>query len=79
MLSDWGGELTLTERTPTGTSATPVTMEMVPGLLEERFGLRGFELDGEGRPAPSATCSSIIRGNFSRLELLTVAQRCGDW
>jgi len=54
VLSDWGGELTLTERTPTGTSATPVTMEMVPGLLEERFGLRGFELDGEGRPVPSA-------------------------
>jgi hypothetical protein len=54
VLSDWGGELTLSERTPAGTSATPVTIEMVPGLLEERFGLRGFELDGEGRPKPSA-------------------------
>ena len=54
VLSDWGGELTLTESTPTGTSATPVTMEMLPGLLQERFGLRGFELDDESRPAPTA-------------------------
>ncbi len=66
VLSDWGGELTLTERTPTGTSATPVTMEMVPGLLEERFGLRGFELDGEGRPAPTA----LKRATSSRSTIL---------
>jgi hypothetical protein len=25
------------------------------------------------------TGSSMIQGNFSRLELLTVAQRSGDW
>ena len=28
---------------------------------------------------PHPTGSSMIQGNFSRLELLTVAQRCGDW
>jgi N-hydroxyarylamine O-acetyltransferase len=59
VLSDWSGELALTERTPTGTSATTVTIEMLPGLLAERFGLSGFELDGEGRPAPDS--SSAIR------------------
>ena len=66
VLSDWGGELTLTERTPTATSATTVTMEMVPGLLEERFGLGGFELDGEGRPAPT----TLKRATSSRSTIL---------
>ncbi len=48
ILSDWG-ELTLVERTPAETLATPVAREQVPALLAERFGLEGFELDERGR------------------------------
>jgi N-hydroxyarylamine O-acetyltransferase len=47
-LSDWSG-LTLTERTPTATSTTPLERDAVPELLARRFGLHGFELDGGGR------------------------------
>jgi arylamine N-acetyltransferase len=42
-------ELTLTEETPTGRTITPVAWEAVPGLLEQRFGLGGFALDGGHR------------------------------
>lgn len=45
-LSDWG-ELALTEQTPARSSATPITRDAIPGLLEQRFGLPGFTL-GEG-------------------------------
>ncbi|HEY8304120.1 MAG TPA: arylamine N-acetyltransferase [Solirubrobacteraceae bacterium] len=47
-LSDWN-ELALTEQTPRGKTVTPVDRGEVPELLASRFGLRGFELDGEGR------------------------------
>jgi N-hydroxyarylamine O-acetyltransferase len=50
VLSDWG-ELALIERTPQGTSPQPVEREQIPDLLAERFGLPGFELDGDGRLA----------------------------
>ena len=50
ILSDWGGALQLTERSPQGEVETaPVGLEELPGVLAERFGLRGFALDGEGR------------------------------
>jgi N-hydroxyarylamine O-acetyltransferase len=39
MLSDWTGELTLTESTPARTVASAVSPEQLPGLLERRFGL----------------------------------------
>jgi len=48
LLSDWG-ELTLLERTSEGASPLPVEREQLPDLLAERFELRGFELDGNGR------------------------------
>jgi N-hydroxyarylamine O-acetyltransferase len=48
ILSDWG-ELTLLERTPQETVATPVAREQVPALLAERFELPGFESDADGR------------------------------
>jgi N-hydroxyarylamine O-acetyltransferase len=51
-LSDWHG-LALLERTPSGTKQTPVTIEEVPALLAERFGLEGFELDSDGRLVPA--------------------------
>ena len=50
ILSDWGGELQLVERSPQGgVEASPVEAGELPALLAERFGLRGFALDGEGR------------------------------
>jgi N-hydroxyarylamine O-acetyltransferase len=48
-LSDWSGELTLVERTPDEATTTPVDRAQVPALLEERFGLPGFAVDGAGR------------------------------
>jgi N-hydroxyarylamine O-acetyltransferase len=47
-LSDWN-ELALLSQTPTGSSASPVALESVPGLLESEFGLPGFSLSAEGR------------------------------
>ena len=47
-LSDWGG-LELTERTPSGSSATALEPADVPALLAERFGLSGFALGADGR------------------------------
>ena len=49
ILSDWGGALQLAERSPQGTDARPVEPSELPTLLAERFGLRGFALDAEGR------------------------------
>jgi N-hydroxyarylamine O-acetyltransferase len=48
MLSDWTG-LRLTEQTPAQTTETPVVVEQIPELLERRFGLGGFRLNGGGR------------------------------
>ncbi len=42
-------ELALTEETPGGRTVTPVAWDEVPWLLEERFGLAGFALNGAGR------------------------------
>jgi hypothetical protein len=50
-VSDWDG-LALTERTPAGTSVTPVSRESLPELLAMRFALDAFALDGDGRPVP---------------------------
>ena len=52
-LSDWDG-LGLTERTPAATTVTPVEADAVPGLLAERFALRGFVRLGDGRLIPEA-------------------------
>jgi arylamine N-acetyltransferase len=49
-LSDWN-DLALTIRTPDRTTAAPVERELVPRLLEEQFGLAGFELDAAHRVA----------------------------
>jgi N-hydroxyarylamine O-acetyltransferase len=53
-LSDWSGDLALVERTPDHATTTPVTREDVPVLLDQRFGLPGFALDGAGRVAATA-------------------------
>lgn len=47
-LSDWD-ELALVEATPVRRTVTPVTLEMVPGLLETHFGLPGFGVSPDGR------------------------------
>ena len=48
-LSDWG-DLALTETAPAGSAVvTPLTREEIPQVLAERFGLKGFALDGSGR------------------------------
>jgi N-hydroxyarylamine O-acetyltransferase len=52
VLTDRGGQLTLSERTPQSTTSSPVRIEMLPQLLAQRFGLPGFELDAQGRPVP---------------------------
>jgi len=52
-LSDWG-ELALVQQTPSERTSTPVAREQIPGLLAERFGLEGFELDASGRVVRAA-------------------------
>ena len=47
-LSDWT-ELALLSQTPTGSSASPVALESVPGLLASEFGLPGFSLSAQRR------------------------------
>jgi N-hydroxyarylamine O-acetyltransferase len=47
-LSDWSGTLTLTERTPERTEATPVGRDAVPELLRTRFELPGFSIAADG-------------------------------
>jgi N-hydroxyarylamine O-acetyltransferase len=39
-LSDFGGEMVMSEQTPTGSKREPVARETVPALLQQRFGLR---------------------------------------
>ena len=51
-LSDWSGELTLIERTPSGRTVTPVARAAIPELLSAEFGLAGFALDATGAPQP---------------------------
>ncbi|HXD55785.1 MAG TPA: arylamine N-acetyltransferase [Solirubrobacteraceae bacterium] len=51
ILTDWGGELALTERSPQDAQTTPVASDELPGMLAERFGLHGFGLNAEGRLA----------------------------
>lgn len=54
VLSDWTGELSLTEVAPGSASSAPVRPEQVPELLAARFGLPQFELGPDGRLAPRA-------------------------
>ncbi len=44
-LSDWSGELRLTEQTPERRTVTVVARAEIPKLLEEEFGLTGLALD----------------------------------
>ncbi len=48
LLCDWS-ELSLSEHTPTGTSAMPLKREAIPELLATRFSLPGFTLAADGR------------------------------
>jgi N-hydroxyarylamine O-acetyltransferase len=47
-LSDWSG-LALREQSQTASTVTAVERDAIPELLESRFGLTGFGLNGEGR------------------------------
>lgn len=47
-LSDWDS-LALSERTPAGTTVTPVSPDAVPELLAARFGLPGYAPGADGR------------------------------
>jgi N-hydroxyarylamine O-acetyltransferase len=47
-LSDWGGGLTLTERTASSTTVTPVDPREAPELLANRFALAGQTIAGAG-------------------------------
>ena len=51
-MSDWS-ELAITEQTPAGSTVTPVSREAIPQILDERFGLPGFELNDDGRVVPA--------------------------
>ena len=51
-LSDRDG-LSITEETPTRSTATSVSREDVPQILDERFGLPGFALSSAGRVVPA--------------------------
>jgi N-hydroxyarylamine O-acetyltransferase len=53
-LSDWSGELSLTEERPSGNVATPVDPQAVPELLDSRFGLGGFSLGSDGHYVSAA-------------------------
>jgi N-hydroxyarylamine O-acetyltransferase len=61
--------LTLVEQTPTGTRSEPLAPAELPALLEGRFGIAGFGLDGAGRlvrvspepPDPLAVAAMILR------------------
>ena len=44
-----GDELALTDETPAGSTVTPVSRNAIPQLLERRFGLHGFALNGDDR------------------------------
>ncbi|MHB1810198.1 MAG: arylamine N-acetyltransferase family protein [Solirubrobacteraceae bacterium] len=49
LLSDFGGELTLTRRTPEGAVSTPTARDEIASLLAFEFELDGFALDAAGR------------------------------
>jgi N-hydroxyarylamine O-acetyltransferase len=59
-LSDWSGELRLTQQTPERRTVTVVELEQVPELLDDVFGLPGFELDHHGVPQPAER--RLVRG-----------------
>jgi N-hydroxyarylamine O-acetyltransferase len=59
-LSDWSGELRLTEQTPERRTVSLVELEGVPELLADVFGLPGFELDHDGVPQPAE--SRLVHG-----------------
>lgn len=48
-LSDADGAATLRTLTPTGQTVTELAREALPEVLAQRFGLRGWRLDGDGR------------------------------
>jgi N-hydroxyarylamine O-acetyltransferase len=50
VLTDWG-QLSLTEATAASVSVTTVSFEQIPALLDVRFELPGFALDGDGHLA----------------------------
>ena len=52
-ISDWSGALQATTMSPEGVQTTERPREAIPGLLADRFGLPGFELDSSGRVAAS--------------------------
>ena len=56
LLCDWS-ELSLSERTPAGTTVTPLQREAIPELLARRFSLPGFALGADERlgPVPAAS------------------------
>jgi N-hydroxyarylamine O-acetyltransferase len=52
-LSDWSGQLALTERTPEHRRIRRVTREAIPDLLETQFELPGFQVAADGTLRPS--------------------------
>jgi arylamine N-acetyltransferase len=48
-LSDWSGDLVLSEQAPGGQTRSEPPREQIPELLASRFGLGGFALDESGR------------------------------
>jgi hypothetical protein len=56
-LSDDGAAAILRTLTPTGQTVTEVAREALPDVLAQRFGLRGWRLDGGVRPVPAAAGS----------------------
>jgi len=52
-LRDWG-ELAFTEQTPAAETSTHVSRDAIPELLETRFGLPGFTVNGDGRVVRAA-------------------------
>jgi hypothetical protein len=61
-LSDWD-ELVFTEHSPAIRSVTPVSRDQIPELLETRFGLPGFAVNGDGRVVAAADEARAARGS----------------
>jgi N-hydroxyarylamine O-acetyltransferase len=61
-LSDWTGRLVLTVQTADRAEVTEVDREEIPAVLEDRFALGGFALDGAERivRAPKGECPQDI-------------------
>ena len=49
VLSDWSGDLVMTEQTPARSAVSRPAAADIPRLLADRFRLPGFALDGDGR------------------------------